>query len=316
MAPEQADAARDVDHRADIYALGVVLYEMLTGERPRIPMPRPAGNTTTDDGIDAMVRRAMSQDPDERFQTAGELCAVAAQVAEKSTPSPSQVPPLATASRPPVVRESTFRRWWWVMLVMLLVGPLLGLLFGLLGAHLAPKKYESTAVVQVDPSSSGGMTRQFFATEFEVIIAKATLDRVSERLDLAMRWNVADSEVINILKGIISTDQIRGTDLIEIRVRHTSAQDAAEVANAVAQVYRQRGNELRRERMKKRSPTTPEALIRNAITIHELAEEARRPVSPKTWAMLIIGMAAGLLLAPFIGLLLIPILHKLFPRKR
>jgi len=332
MAPEQADAARDVDHRADIYALGVVLYEMLTGERPRIPMPRPSGNAATNDGIDAMVRRAMSPDPEERFQTAEELRTVAEQVADETTAPRGRSASTTTVSRPPVVRKSAFRRWWWVMLVMLPIGPVLGLLVGALTIYFLPKKYESTAVVQVMPTTpdldpfgkrmSGGMnpgsmTRQFFATEFEVIIAEATLEPVSRQLDLPMRWNVTDHTAINILKGIISTKQIRGTDLIEIRVRHTNPDDAANIANLVAQSYQERRAELEGKRMEKISPQSPlDRIPKMPITIHERAKRAHRPASPKVVHSLTISAAAGLLLAPLLGLLLMPILQKLFPQRK
>ena len=40
MAPEQRDHPTEVDHRADIYSLGVVFYQMLTGELPGKPIER------------------------------------------------------------------------------------------------------------------------------------------------------------------------------------------------------------------------------------------------------------------------------------
>lgn len=72
-APEQHDPRGSADHRADIYSLGVVLYEMLTGERPKdIPVP-PSKRVVIDVRIDEIVLRALEKSPELRFQTAAEL---------------------------------------------------------------------------------------------------------------------------------------------------------------------------------------------------------------------------------------------------
>jgi serine/threonine protein kinase len=73
MAPEQRDAPEAVDSRADIYSLGVVFYEMLTGERPNRPLEQPSRKLTIDVRIDEIVLRALESKPERRWQTAAEM---------------------------------------------------------------------------------------------------------------------------------------------------------------------------------------------------------------------------------------------------
>ncbi|MCB1226605.1 MAG: serine/threonine protein kinase [Verrucomicrobiales bacterium] len=75
MAPEQWEYPESVDHRADIYALGVVFYEMLTGERPVGVFEPPSKKTKppVDSTLDRIVMRAMDKDPKRRYQKAGQI---------------------------------------------------------------------------------------------------------------------------------------------------------------------------------------------------------------------------------------------------
>jgi serine/threonine-protein kinase len=70
MAPEQLRSTRDVDARADVWALGVSLRELLTGELDEAPV-QPAG-------LDRIVRRCLEIDPAKRFPSARELAAALA----------------------------------------------------------------------------------------------------------------------------------------------------------------------------------------------------------------------------------------------
>jgi serine/threonine protein kinase len=70
MAPEQMKRAHAVDHRADIYSLGVVLYEMLTGELPLGRFAPPSHKAAVNEQLDQVVLRALAREPAERYQDA------------------------------------------------------------------------------------------------------------------------------------------------------------------------------------------------------------------------------------------------------
>src|SRR6202035_4233661 len=71
MAPEQMRRSHTVDHRADLYSLGVVLYEMLTGELPLGRFAPPSHKAAVDQRVDPIVLRAQAREPAERYQDAG-----------------------------------------------------------------------------------------------------------------------------------------------------------------------------------------------------------------------------------------------------
>ncbi|MBI2901541.1 MAG: serine/threonine protein kinase, partial [Planctomycetes bacterium] len=95
MSPEQMENPASVDARADLFSAAVVLYEMLTGERPLGRFEPPSKKVAIDPRWDDVVLKALSREPDRRYSTAGELrTAIARVVSEKALPAPPR------------------RRWW------------------------------------------------------------------------------------------------------------------------------------------------------------------------------------------------------------
>lgn len=73
MAPEQVEHPQEVDHRADIYSLGVVFYQMLTGELPIGRFAPPSQKVQIDVRLDEVVLHALEKEPARRYQQASEV---------------------------------------------------------------------------------------------------------------------------------------------------------------------------------------------------------------------------------------------------
>ena len=94
MAPEQIEKPQTVDHRADIYSLGVVFYEMLTGELPLGKFQPPSSKVHIDVRLDEVVLRSLAKEPDLRYQNVSEVKTRVETIANTSAPA---VTPTVTA---------------------------------------------------------------------------------------------------------------------------------------------------------------------------------------------------------------------------
>lgn len=84
MAPEQALSAAQVDGRADLFSIGAIAYEMLTGRVPRGRLEAPSQLCENlPDGVDEWVFKALEHDADKRFQSAREMAVALKQVGKK-----------------------------------------------------------------------------------------------------------------------------------------------------------------------------------------------------------------------------------------
>lgn len=109
MAPEQIERPGNVDHRADIYSLGVVFYELLTGELPLGRFPAPSEKAgTVDARVDQVVFKSLEKERDRRQQSATEFQTQVEELdASSSTVSPSPAPTASEAtSRVPAKKKS------------------------------------------------------------------------------------------------------------------------------------------------------------------------------------------------------------------
>jgi len=144
-------------------------------------------------------------------------------------------------------------RWPLILLVFLLVVITAGVV-----TYLMPRQFLSVAVMQVrndEPTVSvfgrnagGGFDPRFITTQFEIIQKKEVLYPVIQSLDLQAKWGLPSLEFTYAkLRSSIDVREIRNTELIEIMAYSTDAQEAADIANAIAEEYQRKRIEEQRE---------------------------------------------------------------------
>ncbi|RPH35330.1 MAG: serine/threonine protein kinase, partial [Planctomycetota bacterium] len=99
MAPEQFEASCRVDHRADIYSLGVVFYEMLTGEVPMGRFKPPSAKADVDRRLDPVVLKSLEREPEDRYQSAGEVKEHVTNLGTRAPAPPPRSTPPGTSRR-------------------------------------------------------------------------------------------------------------------------------------------------------------------------------------------------------------------------
>jgi serine/threonine-protein kinase len=126
MSPEQAQGNRMVDSRSDLWSMGVIAFECLTGRRPFYSeglgdlvlaicvrdIPQPSSFASVPIGFDAWWNRAVARDPEKRFQTAKELTdalrdALGLESKEAQRESPRAAPEIEVTSAPHLENRET-----------------------------------------------------------------------------------------------------------------------------------------------------------------------------------------------------------------
>ncbi len=163
-------------------------------------------------------------------------------------------------AQPPPEARLHFLDYWRIIRIrktVILAVFFLVVITATLVTFVLPESYASMARIKVerDGSDISGLTEirsmnvfdpYFIQTEFEVIQSEVVLGKVVERLDLNKVWGqkygggtqLKTTETITLLKGRIDLKPVRSTSLIEITVYSEDKEEAARIANAIAEVYK------------------------------------------------------------------------------
>jgi serine/threonine protein kinase len=255
MAPEQKSAPENVDHRADIYSLGVVLYEMLTGELPSKQLEAPSSRVTGvhfDVRLDEIVLRALHAQPELRYHTALDLKTQLESLGERQPRSPSRTFPVDerasrrstpansnTTSKP---RASAIRRGLSIMCSLLIIGAGINVT-----SELLWPRYYAKVLMEVQPEkqpyrdqpwNARALYDAFVAEQKRKLRAPETLARVAQELRLESGFSLFANDITAQLARSIEIHEVRNRGpLMELGVYNRNPELAAKIANTLAMVY-------------------------------------------------------------------------------
>ncbi len=160
---------------------------------------------------------------------------------------------------------------------------------------ILPESFASTCRIKVEQNLNQNTNNTaydpyFIQTEFEVLQSQVVLERVISKLNLNVEWgkkyingeSLKTAESMGILKGRLTLSPVRGTKLIAITVYSDDRNEAAVLANAIAEAYQQYSVE-------KNYPA-------NTVQIIDRAEPNKYPARPNKTQNIALGVVAGIIL--------------------
>lgn len=202
MAPEQIEHPRAVDHRADIYSLGVVFYEMLTRELPLGRFAPPSHKVRIDVRLDEVVLRALEKEPQRRYQQANQ---VKTEVETIMNQTAQAKPPASREDETgEMARYDQKRRWvLWYALVTSMAGVVFGIILrlpyvwglGIAGVTVAARELKLFGGVEnEDQKEQRAGAAKMFPRERRVrygLVVSAIGLPVGLALDLPLVWGLS-----------------------------------------------------------------------------------------------------------------------------
>jgi len=288
MSPEQA-LGRKVDHRSDIFSLGIVIYEMVTGRKPfvgktttetidRIVHAQPQAiarfNYDVPTELERIVRKALEKEPEHRYQSAGDLLTDLRTLQRDlvSTDRPDTTTRRKYASRP---------------LVYALIALAILVLTGVVAYRLLVKNQPIDSVVVLPFTNEGGDPNTDYLSDG---ISENLINRLSQLHDLRVvprntafryRGQQVDAQAVGQTLGVravILGRVVQRGDILIIQAELIDVQNQSqlwgdqyqrnatdllalqtEIASAIAEKLRLRLNESERIRLSKRDTENPEA---------------------------------------------------------
>jgi serine/threonine-protein kinase len=168
MSPEQARGDEQLDHRIDVYALGVILYEMVTGEVPYRgtnylnilsqvladdPIPPSQVNKEVGPDLEAVIEKALEKDRDHRYQTMEELAADLELLMSESMASTGARITANRRKRKSAVARTPLRYVMWVAVVSVIVAAVVVTVKMMMGGGDKPAGVAAAPAVASDAGS-------------------------------------------------------------------------------------------------------------------------------------------------------------------